>query len=84
MTYQGLLLDLFRSNPFHVWTLFIADGVSTKGSESHSVPCHDPADREDLLLQILKTGLPKPATANCKKDVTIVGAGISGLAGYCS
>jgi hypothetical protein len=62
--------------------VFITDGVSTKGSESHSVPCHDPADREDLLLQILKTGLPKPATANCKKDVTIVGAGISGLAGY--
>ncbi len=43
------------------------------------MPCHDPEDKEDYLVQVLQQGLPKPG--NCMKTVTIVGAGMSGLTG---
>ena len=43
--------------------------------------CSDPNDREDLLLEILKTGLPKPSVPGCEKSIIVVGAGISGLIG---
>ena len=43
--------------------------------------CFDPNDREDLLLETLKSGLPKPPKPGCGKSVVVVGAGISGLIG---
>jgi hypothetical protein len=44
-------------------------------------PCHDPDDREDLLVEVLRNGLPKLLNGSCHKDVTVVGAGMSGLTG---
>ena len=49
--------------------------------EGLPLTCFDPNDREDLLLEILKSGLPKPSKPTCGKSVVIVGAGISGLIG---
>jgi len=43
--------------------------------------CHDPEDREDLLVEVLRNGLPKLLNCSGHKDVTVVGAGMSGLTG---
>jgi len=43
------------------------------------VVCHDPKDREDILLKILKEGLPVDNSNPCTGHIIIVGAGISGL-----
>ncbi len=53
------------------------DGIKNRGDIP--VPCHDPEDKEDYLVQVLQQGLPK--SGNCMKTVTIVGAGMSGLTG---
>ena len=43
--------------------------------------CHDPNDREDLLVEVLKSGLPQLSSPGLGKSIVIVGAGISGLVG---
>jgi ribulose 1,5-bisphosphate synthetase/thiazole synthase len=42
------------------------------------VVCHNPKDREDILLKVLKEGFPVNPN-ECQGHVVIVGAGIAGL-----
>ena len=55
-------------------------GEVTPHSNGQSISCHDRADREDIMLEYLRKGIPTHHHGHkCKKHVIIVGAGISGL-----
>ena len=45
------------------------------------VRCSGPNDQDDLMLEFLKSGLPKMSNHGSGKSVVVVGAGISGLIG---
>ena len=41
--------------------------------------CHDRNDNDELLLDVLRSGLNRKHAQNCRKHVIVIGAGISGL-----
>jgi hypothetical protein len=54
-------------------------GEVTQHTSGQPISCSDRADREDILLEYLKKGIPTHYGHKCRKRVIIVGAGISGL-----